>query len=189
MNGAKRTTSLSSLSQGKATFPAYLFIASHQSIFFLFLRLFRQRLITPTTPTNNINSGMAPLIRAVLSNLIGQEAAEEIEIIANDVVVHPSGKWNIQYRHPSRYVSGVPIWPFQLSRPCPVQIHYHLLFAGYAWMHYPLGKEVHREGLRSVGKYFPMEALLSKPFHIINAVDNDKTNVCTNNSPQRIWAR
>ena len=50
-----------------------------------------------------------------------------------------------------------------------------MLFAGYAWMHYPPGKEVLPQGLRSVGKYFPMEALLSKPFHIINAVDNDKT--------------
>ena len=55
---------------------------------------------------------MAPLIRAVLSSLIGQEAAEEIEIIANDVVIHPSGKWDIQYRHPSRYASGVSIWSF-----------------------------------------------------------------------------
>jgi hypothetical protein len=152
MNGAKHTTSLSSLSQGNATFPASLFILlinlSFFSLsiffFFFFLRLFRQRqrLITPTTPTNNINSGMAPLIRAVLSSLIGQEAAEEIEIIANDVVVHPSGKWDIQYRHPSRYVNGVPIWSFQLSRPRHVQIHYHLLFAGCVWKHYPLGKEV-----------------------------------------------
>ena len=129
---------------------------------------------------------MAPLIRAVLSSLIGQEAAEEIEIIANDVVVHPSGKWDIQYRHPSRYVSGAPIWSFQLSRPPPRS---NLLFAGYAWMHYPPGKEVLPQGLRSVEKYFPMEALLSKPFHIINAVDKDKTNVCANNSPQRIRAR
>lgn len=52
-------------------------------------------------PVIIVSSGMAPLIRAVLANLIGQEAAEEIEIIANDVVIHPSGKWNIQYRHPS----------------------------------------------------------------------------------------
>lgn len=47
-------------------------------------------------------SGMAPLIRAVLSNLIGQEGADEIEIIANDVKVFPDGKWEIQFRHPTR---------------------------------------------------------------------------------------
>lgn len=36
MNGAKRTTSLSSLSQGNATFPAFLFIASHRFFFSFF---------------------------------------------------------------------------------------------------------------------------------------------------------
>ncbi|KXN80875.1 Pdp3-interacting factor 1 [Leucoagaricus sp. SymC.cos] len=46
------------------------------------------------------NSGMAPLIRAVLSNLLGKEA-NEIEIIANDVTVEPNGQWEIKYRHPS----------------------------------------------------------------------------------------
>jgi len=49
---------------------------------------------------------MAPLIRAVLSNLVGEEDANEIEIIANDVIVHPDGKWEIQFRHPSRLVSN-----------------------------------------------------------------------------------
>jgi 2-hydroxy-3-keto-5-methylthiopentenyl-1-phosphate phosphatase len=48
---------------------------------------------------------MAPLIRAVLSNLFGAEAADEIEIIANDVTVFPDGKWEIQFRHPSRSVT------------------------------------------------------------------------------------
>ena len=47
-------------------------------------------------------SGMAPLIRVVLSNLVGDEAANEIEIIANDVTVFPDGKWEIKFRHPSR---------------------------------------------------------------------------------------
>ena len=48
-----------------------------------------------------VSSGMAPLIRAVLSNLVGEEAANEIDIIANDVNISPDGKWEIQYRHPS----------------------------------------------------------------------------------------
>ena len=47
-------------------------------------------------------SGMAPLIRAVLSKHIGDEEAKEIEIISNDVEIHPDGKWEIKYRHPSR---------------------------------------------------------------------------------------
>jgi 2-hydroxy-3-keto-5-methylthiopentenyl-1-phosphate phosphatase len=45
---------------------------------------------------------MAPIIRAVLSNLIGEEDSKDIDIISNDVTVHPDGKWNIQFRHPSR---------------------------------------------------------------------------------------
>jgi 2-hydroxy-3-keto-5-methylthiopentenyl-1-phosphate phosphatase len=45
---------------------------------------------------------MAPLIRAVLSNLLGEAAANEIEIIANDVTVFPDGKWAVKFRHPSR---------------------------------------------------------------------------------------
>jgi 2-hydroxy-3-keto-5-methylthiopentenyl-1-phosphate phosphatase len=46
-------------------------------------------------------SGMAPLIRAVLSNLIGEEESQNIEIVANDAVVQPDGRWEIMYRHPS----------------------------------------------------------------------------------------
>ena len=49
-------------------------------------------------------SGMAPLIGAVLAGLIGEEDASEIEIIANDVTLFDDGKWDIKYRHPSRYV-------------------------------------------------------------------------------------
>ena len=48
---------------------------------------------------------MAPIIRAVLSKLIGEEDAQTIEIISNDVNLKGDGKhhWNIQYRHPTRY--------------------------------------------------------------------------------------
>lgn len=52
-------------------------------------------------PVVIISSGMAPLIRAVLSNLIGEEDSSKIEIVSNEVIVHPDGKWEIQYRHPS----------------------------------------------------------------------------------------
>ncbi len=49
-------------------------------------------------------SGMEPLIRAVLSNLIGEEDAAHIDIVSNHVKELPDGKWEIQYRHPTRYV-------------------------------------------------------------------------------------
>ncbi|KAF8586623.1 hypothetical protein K439DRAFT_1408551 [Ramaria rubella] len=52
-------------------------------------------------PVIIVSSGMAPLIRAVLSNLIGEDDAKDIEIISNDVKVSPDGKWEIQFRHPS----------------------------------------------------------------------------------------
>jgi 2-hydroxy-3-keto-5-methylthiopentenyl-1-phosphate phosphatase len=45
---------------------------------------------------------MAPIIRAVLSSLIGDETAHNIDIIANDVEIGPGVQWNIKYRHPSR---------------------------------------------------------------------------------------
>jgi len=52
-------------------------------------------------PVIIVSSGMAPIIRAVLSNLVGDEDAKDIEIISNDVDIHPDGKWEIKYRHPS----------------------------------------------------------------------------------------
>ncbi|KZP26899.1 hypothetical protein FIBSPDRAFT_781300 [Athelia psychrophila] len=52
-------------------------------------------------PVIIVSSGMTPIIRTVLSNLIGEEDANDIDIISNDVDVHPDGKWNIKYRHPS----------------------------------------------------------------------------------------
>jgi len=48
-----------------------------------------------------VSSGMAPLIRAVLSNLIGEEAAKTIDIIANEAEVKPDGKWELKFRHPT----------------------------------------------------------------------------------------
>ncbi|KZT36146.1 hypothetical protein SISSUDRAFT_1050258 [Sistotremastrum suecicum HHB10207 ss-3] len=52
-------------------------------------------------PVVIVSSGMAPLIRAILSNLIGEEEAAKIDIISNDVKIEQDGKWSIQYRHPS----------------------------------------------------------------------------------------
>ncbi|KAJ7254809.1 HAD-like domain-containing protein [Mycena rebaudengoi] len=52
-------------------------------------------------PVVIVSSGMAPIIRAVLSSLIGDETAHNIDIIANDVEIGPGVQWNIKYRHPS----------------------------------------------------------------------------------------
>lgn len=49
-------------------------------------------------------SGMAPFIRAVLSNLVGEEEANKIDIVANDAIIYPDGRWEIKFRHPTRCV-------------------------------------------------------------------------------------
>ncbi|CED85183.1 -diketo-5-methylthio-1-phosphopentane phosphatase [Phaffia rhodozyma] len=55
-------------------------------------------------PVIIVSSGMTPLIRAVLSNLIGEEEASKIEIIANDVKFtdekQQGDTWEIVFRHP-----------------------------------------------------------------------------------------
>ncbi|KAJ7053305.1 HAD-like domain-containing protein [Mycena amicta] len=52
-------------------------------------------------PVVIVSSGMAPIIRAVLGNLVGDEVADTIDIIANDVDVNEDGTWAIKFRHPS----------------------------------------------------------------------------------------
>ncbi|KAJ6548201.1 HAD-like domain-containing protein [Mycena vulgaris] len=52
-------------------------------------------------PVVIVSSGMAPSIRAVLSNLVGEEVAGSIDIIANEVEIEEGGKWHIKFRHPS----------------------------------------------------------------------------------------
>ncbi|KAF8632335.1 hypothetical protein AX15_001923 [Amanita polypyramis BW_CC] len=56
---------------------------------------------TEDVPVIIVSSGMAPIIRAVLSNLVGERDVNEIDIIANDATVHPDGSWKIKYRHPT----------------------------------------------------------------------------------------
>ena len=67
---------------------------------------------------DRVFSGMAPSIRAVLSEHIGEKEANEIEIISNDVDIQPDGKWRIKYRHPSRYAYNVfLIWGHDYKFP------------------------------------------------------------------------
>jgi 2-hydroxy-3-keto-5-methylthiopentenyl-1-phosphate phosphatase len=54
--------------------------------------------------TDAFVSGMTPIIRAVLSKLVGEHAADDIEIISNEVHFlseDRDSKWEIQYRHPT----------------------------------------------------------------------------------------
>ncbi|GAA6025274.1 hypothetical protein JCM11491_000156 [Sporobolomyces phaffii] len=51
-------------------------------------------------PVVIVSSGMVPIIRAILENLIGPADAAQISIIANDVELLDGGKWTIKYRHP-----------------------------------------------------------------------------------------
>lgn len=54
-------------------------------------------------PVIVLSSGMEPIIRALLVDLVGPEA-EKIPIISNQVKVHEDGSWNLEY-HDDRYVS------------------------------------------------------------------------------------
>lgn len=56
---------------------------------------------TQNIPVVVVSSGMIPIIRALLTKLVGQSAAQEIQIIANDVNIKPDGSWHIIYRDES----------------------------------------------------------------------------------------
>merc|ERR1711939_610765 len=51
-------------------------------------------------PVVIVSSGMVPIIRAILENLLGPEDAARMEIVANEVDVQPDGKFSIRFRHP-----------------------------------------------------------------------------------------
>ncbi|GAA5951847.1 hypothetical protein JCM21900_004164 [Sporobolomyces salmonicolor] len=51
-------------------------------------------------PVVIVSSGMIPIIRAILTNLVGEEDAARIQIVANDVQHLEDGKWTIKYLHP-----------------------------------------------------------------------------------------
>ncbi|KAJ7440270.1 hypothetical protein FB451DRAFT_1415300 [Mycena latifolia] len=50
-------------------------------------------------PVVIVSSGMAPNIHAVLSELVGEEVADTIDIA--DVEIAANGKWAIRFRYPS----------------------------------------------------------------------------------------
>lgn len=44
-----------------------------------------------------VSSGMKPLIKALIKNLVGDEAINEIDIVSNDVEIADDGSWKIIY--------------------------------------------------------------------------------------------
>ncbi|WPK24702.1 hypothetical protein PUMCH_001985 [Australozyma saopauloensis] len=52
-------------------------------------------------PVIVVSSGMTPIIRALLANLVGEDVVEDIEIISNSVNIdEETGKWEIVYKDP-----------------------------------------------------------------------------------------
>lgn len=53
-----------------------------------------------------VSSGMTPIIRSIFANLIGDEKANKVDVISNDVkFIDPEGKgdtWELVYRHPNK---------------------------------------------------------------------------------------
>jgi len=57
-------------------------------------------------PVIIVSSGMTPIIRSILANLIGDEEAASIDVISNEVkFTDPEQKgdtWELVYRHPDK---------------------------------------------------------------------------------------
>uniref|UniRef100_A0A060TCI5 ARAD1D39468p n=1 Tax=Blastobotrys adeninivorans TaxID=409370 RepID=A0A060TCI5_BLAAD len=49
-------------------------------------------------PVVVVSSGMEPIIRALLTKLVGEKAAQNIQIVANDVDLREDGTWNVKFR-------------------------------------------------------------------------------------------
>lgn len=43
-------------------------------------------------------------IKSIFSNLVGDEEASKIAVIANDVEILPDGHFKVKYRHPDSFV-------------------------------------------------------------------------------------
>ncbi|KAK9472352.1 HAD-like domain-containing protein [Dipodascopsis tothii] len=54
-------------------------------------------------PVIVVSSGMRPVIHALLTKLVGAEAADDIEIVANDVKINADGSWDIVFRDESDF--------------------------------------------------------------------------------------
>jgi 2-hydroxy-3-keto-5-methylthiopentenyl-1-phosphate phosphatase len=55
-----------------------------------------------------------PIIRAIMSNLLGDEDAERIEIISNEADIRPDGHFSVKFRHPERQAVSISPFPSDL---------------------------------------------------------------------------
>jgi len=61
-------------------------------------------------PVIVLSSGMEPIIRALLTNLVGPKA-DQIKIVSNQPKHLPNGKWTIDY-HDDRFIYPFTFFPF-----------------------------------------------------------------------------
>lgn len=111
-----------------------------------------------------VSSGIQPIIRSILSNLIGEKDANEIDIISNDVrFTDPAGTgetWEIVYRHPENgygHDKSLSILPYRELPNPPL-----LFFAG--------------DGVSDMSAARHADVLFVK-----DKVDNDLKRYCDNN--------
>ncbi|KAL7411318.1 HAD-like domain-containing protein [Mrakia frigida] len=72
---------------------------------------------SPPIPVIVVSSGMEPIIRGILAELIGEQEAADIDIVANDVSLGEGPHdWDIVYRHPESgfgHDKSLAILPFK----------------------------------------------------------------------------
>jgi len=85
---------------------------------------FYQFLKAKQIPLVLVSSGMAPIIRSIVSTLIGEEEADTLIIIANDVDLQggsgAAGTWGVKFRHPNSpfgHDKDVAISAFKAQNP------------------------------------------------------------------------
>ncbi|PKI83655.1 hypothetical protein MVES1_002763 [Malassezia vespertilionis] len=116
-------------------------------------------------PVIIISSGMEPILRSILSNLIGEKDAHEIDIISNQVrFTDPEQKgttWEIVYRHPDNpfgHDKSLSILPYRQMANSPL-----LFFAG--------------DGISDMSAARHADVLFVK-----DKQDNDLATYCNNNN-------
>lgn len=75
-------------------------------------------------PVVVLSSGMQPVIRALLTKLIGP-TADHIDIISNDVDIHEDGSWDIIFHDPSHFGhdKSLAIKPYAALSTPPTMIY------------------------------------------------------------------
>lgn len=75
-------------------------------------------------PVVVLSSGMQPVIRALLTKLIGP-TADKIDIISNDVDIHADGSWDIVFHDPSHFGhdKSLAIKPYAALPAAPTMIY------------------------------------------------------------------